>query len=113
MQCMKRGDGPSCTYPSATRSDHVIDHGERTSEAQLRLRKLEVMVNSLVGNKPVSENFNGEEEALRDYDRRQEGQQRPPGIVPGDHLESDGAEYNNYLGATQWQAVLQNVSFRP
>jgi hypothetical protein len=103
---MKRGDEASCTYPGATKSEHVTGDGERTSEAQLRLRKLEDMVNSLVGNKHVSENFNGEEEeASRDSHRYQSVQHRAPGMA---HLETEGAE-TNYLGATHWRAVLQNV----
>lgn len=111
MQCLKRGDEASCTYPSATKLEHVTGDGERTSEAQLRLRKLENMVNSLVGNKHVSGNCNGEEEeeeeeASRDSDRYQSVQQKAPGKVP----ETEGAE-TNYLGATHWRAVLQNVSF--
>jgi hypothetical protein len=30
-------------------------------------------------------------------------------MVPGGRLETEGAE-TNYLGATHWRAVLQNVS---
>jgi hypothetical protein len=106
MQCMKRGDEASCTYPSASKSEHVTGDGERTSEAQLRLRKLEDMVTSLVGNKHVSENCNEEEEeASRDSERYQIVQQQAPGKMP----ETESAE-TNYLGATHWRAVLQNVS---
>lgn len=103
---MKRGDEASCTYPSTSKSEHVTGDGERSSEAQLRLRKLEDMVNSLVENEHLSENCNGEEEeALRDSDRYQSVQQQAPGKAP----ETEGVE-PNYLGATHWRAVLQNVS---
>lgn len=103
MQCLKRGDGPTCTYPNAPRAEH--DDNPRSSEAQLRLRKLEEMVNSLMANKAGSQSCEG---ANPNPSANQTPDSTPLETSLEGHLNTSGAE-SNYLGATHWQAILQNV----
>jgi hypothetical protein len=106
MQCSKRGDGASCMYPSPQRAEH--DEGPRSSEAQLRLRKLEEMVNSLIQHKPGSESP-GREHPLTDP-VADSSLDLPPDGPTGGQLKNNNGSESNYLGATHWQAILQNVS---
>jgi hypothetical protein len=105
MQCTKRGDGASCTYQSAIPKEQ--EEVPRASEAQLRLRKLEQMVNSLMKNNRGSESC--ESETLPQGTPKRYLNQSPlttssGGLVNVNHSES------SYHGATHWQAILQNVS---
>jgi hypothetical protein len=109
MQCSKRGDGASCTYPSASRDEH--DESLRASEAQLRLRKLEEMVNSLIKHRPGTES-DDDQDSLPDPVADSRLNLPPSEASSGGRLNNNGLE-SNYLGATHWQAILQNVSTWP
>ena len=109
MQCSKRGDGDSCTYPCPPRAEH--EGGPRASEAQLRLRKLEEMVHSLIKHKPESESSDGDD-SLTDLPADSSFHLLPSEASSGSRLKNNGSE-SNYLGATHWQAILQNVSTGP
>jgi len=111
--CSKRGNGDSCTYASSTRNGH--DELSRTSEAQLRLNKLEKMITHIMNNTadgsesltdrstPHSLNV---EEHLRDLSVHNSPQSSS--VSSGGRLDISGSEAN-YLGATHWTTILENV----
>ncbi|KIN05755.1 hypothetical protein OIDMADRAFT_175917 [Oidiodendron maius Zn] len=105
MQCSKRGDGDSCTYPCPPRAEH--EGGPKASEAQLRLRKLEEMVHSLIKHKPESESSDGDD-SLADPPADSSLHLLPSEASSSSRLKNNGSE-SNYLGATHWQAILQNI----
>ncbi|KAH6677492.1 fungal-specific transcription factor domain-containing protein [Halenospora varia] len=123
--CLKRSgaDAASCSYSSSSQS--VRDKKEkpadsRTSEAQLRLQKLEEMVMGLMQNAgakgiletpeslptfatPAEQYFNGT--SMADSPPSSENSSSGPG--PG-RLHTNGEEIK-YSGATHWSTVLENI----
>ena len=114
--CSKKGHAASCSYSSGWRNrGDRRDAASKASEAQLRLQKLEQMVNSLM--QTTKEGFEGRTEKASFHnatiDRRLEGLsiQNPPKSLEtssGGRLDVNGSE-TNYLGATHWATVLENV----
>lgn len=108
MQCFNRGDGLSCSYEAVGRTER--EEGSRASEAQLRLRKLEDMVYTLVKDKLESEPHD-EGKSLSDSHASQNTHQLPPQSEESSQGHSNiNCSESNYLGATHWQAILENVS---
>lgn len=111
--CSKRGDGDSCTYSSSIRNGH--DEPSRTSEAQLRLKKLEKMITRIMNNTADSSESQTDrstphslnvEEHLRDLSVQNSPQSSS--ASSGGRLAINGSEAN-YLGATHWTTILENV----
>lgn len=90
----------------------------RTSEAQIRLQKLEDMVTGLLESS--GKELNADDDRKSCTYGTADKQSRNPAVrassreyqspVKG-HLDYDGSEVN-YLGATHWATVLENVSGR-
>ncbi len=114
--CTKKGEIVSCEYAitDQTRRDGTRSFF-KTSEAQIRLQKLEDMVTELL------ESSGKELNADNDRTSRTNGtaDKQPKSLstrasphsyqspVKG-HLDYDGSEVN-YLGATHWATILENV----
>ena len=117
MSCLKREDGQSCTYSSAERLGRErSDYGDRDSEAQLRLQKLEEMVTSLIQtNKEGSESRSDKvssHSGMGDQDRDDVSDYRSPQPSVSSmrtHLSINGTE-KEYVNNTHWTAILENVS---
>lgn len=116
--CSKRGDAVSCNYSNASRDEHNAPRrtgGPKDSEAQLRLQKLEKMVTSLMQTtRNGSENGANEASAgCRTFDQSLNrlsihNSAQSSETAPGGHLSINDSE-TNYLGATHWEAILENV----
>lgn len=101
--CTKRGEQSACTYAQHAPAVRCRrDEAPKSSEAQLRLHKLEEMVTALMGsNKPASSS-RSETLSIRAL--------TTPGIgnmCPG-HLDVSVLE-PTYIGATHWESILENV----
>jgi hypothetical protein len=116
ISCSKRGDAASCSYSNGGRNRRDrSDGGSRASEAQIRLQKLEEMVTSLMQTtKEDSENCSGKRSSqnvtvnqrsreLSNHSSPENAETRLEG-----HLDVRGSE-TNYLDATHWVTLLQNV----
>ena len=117
MSCLKRDDGQSCTYSSAERLGRErSDCGDRDSEAQLRLQKLEEMVTSLIQtNKEGSENPSekaSSHSGMGDQSHDEVSDYRSPRSSISStraHPSMSGTE-KEYVNTTHWTAILENVS---
>ena len=118
MACSRRGDGESCSYTNINK-DKPIGHGaSRATEASSRLQKLELMVTSLMhadknGTKDGTfHSTNGSvDERLEDLSIEPPSFKSLRYSVRG-HLDVHGSEIQ-YVGATNWQTILENVSYSP
>jgi hypothetical protein len=119
MSCSKRGGAASCTYSNGNQNRrHKHDGGSRASEAQLRLHKLEEMVTTLIqatkgGPESRSEEtFSSSHNVPADQRFKDLSVHHSPHICLtslGGHLDINGSEAN-YVGATHWATILENVS---
>ena len=114
--CLKRADAASCNYSESSRNSRDSYAGvPKTSEAQLRLQKLEELVTDLMQtSKQISENGSqkippGNLKADRCW---ADGSVHSPPYSfkesSGGHLNQSGSEMN-YVGATHWATILENV----
>lgn len=116
--CSKRGDAASCSYSNASRDERNVPRRNGTpkdSEAQLRLQKLERMVTSLMQTTRADLEDGGNNASARcqtfDQSLNQlsiDNSPRSSETAPGGHLSINDSE-TNYLGATHWEAILENV----
>ncbi len=107
--CTNSGSGPSCSYavrPANGRERR--DEGLRTSEAHLRLQKLEEMVTSLMQR---TEDGSGEpntnNSASNGTIEQKIGCLSVDGSLHSVNNLSKG--HLNYQGGTHWSAILENV----
>ena len=112
--CSKRGEAGSCNYISGGRNGHERPDGggSKSSEAQLRLQRLEEMVTSLMQIPDISNGHvlaHHASVAQRLNGLSVHGKQRAFETSAEGHLDIHGSE-TNYLGATHWAAILENVS---
>ena len=116
MSCIKRGEGASCTYSNTDRVGRErSDHGDRDSEAQLRLQKLENMVTNLIqtnkdrfesrSDKAASHSGMSDQnlDDISDYSSPQTSVSSTRA-----HPSMNGTE-KEYVNATHWTAILENV----
>lgn len=117
MSCSKRGDAASCNYSNGNQNwRDKRDDGSRTSEAQLRLQKLEQMVANLMQTTKESSGSRCERKPSYNatLDQRLEDlsvnslRQNFEASSEG-YLDINGSE-TNYHGATHWAAILDNVT---
>ena len=117
MSCSKRGDAASCNYSNGNQNGRDRrDNGSRTSEAQLRLQKLEQMVTSLMqttkegsGNRSERKPYYNATLDQRLEDLSVNSLRQNFEASSGGYLDINGSE-TNYHGATHWAAILDNVS---
>jgi hypothetical protein len=97
------------------RRDEVL----RTSEAQIRLQKLEEMVTTLMQrsgegseglNAKTSSSSKTVEQSISNLSV--DGSPYPSNGASGGHWDVKGSEVN-YLGATHWSTILENVGSFP
>ena len=115
MSCSKRGDVASCNYSNGTRSTRDgRDEASRTSEAQIRLQKLEQMVSGLLEKtkagtgQRVDETPHDVTVDQRLKDLSVQSSLESSQASTGGYLDVHGSK-SNYFGATHWAAVLENV----
>ena len=117
MACSKRGDGDSCAYSNSGRSGRG-GHNEpsRASEAHSRLQKLEKMVTCLMlANKnnsisgPAASQGDSVDERLRSLSIEPPSRSSQPALEG--YLDIHGSE-TQYVGATNWATILENVCDR-
>lgn len=116
MNCSKRGDAASCDYTNGLRKGRdKRDEASKASEAQTRLQKLEQMVTSLMQPTSQGSETSGDTRSssstifhqnLKDLPVHSSTQTSEPSC--GGHLDVQGSE-TNYLGATHWATILENV----
>lgn len=89
----------------------------RDLEAQIRLQKLEEMVTVLMRTTKDSPEHHDEESSTQTgtFDQRLKGlsihnASQILKTPPGGHLDVTHDSETNYLGATHWEAILENVS---
>ncbi|KAK3171834.1 hypothetical protein OEA41_003918 [Lepraria neglecta] len=116
MSCSKRGDAASCNYSNGNQNGHDRrDGGSRTSEAQLRLQKLEQMVTNLM--QTTKEGSGNRSERKPSYNATLDQRLEDLSVnslrqnfeaSSGGYLDINGSE-TNYHGATHWAAILDNI----
>ena len=113
--CSMRGNAASCNYSNgAPHGRGTGSGGSRATEAQLRLQKLEEIVTSLMqtskdgyqsSSKPATYNSTVDRR-LKDLSIHSSPQTFE--TCSGGRLDINGTE-TNYLGATHWTTILENV----
>ncbi len=105
-----------CSYFNGGRNERDrSDGGSKASEAQLRLQNLEEMVTSLMQTTKETSEIHSEKRspqtvAVDERPKDLSVQNSPQNFETssGGHLDIHGSE-TNYLGATHWATILQNV----
>ena len=113
--CSKRGDASACVYSNdsqPTRKDQ--SRASRSTEASLRLQKLEGMVLALMQTPSSSGNVSSQSPCILDTDRTPENLLSEGSDVNGSdsmgHLDSQGSD-RSYVGSTHWATILENVGW--
>lgn len=109
--CSMRGNGASCRFANAAQNEREAGRdASRTSEARLRLHRLEKMVTDLMRTtKKESESSAHSaniDSRLKDLTVR--SSLPPSERVSTGHLQTNGTE-TDYLGATHWATILDTV----
>lgn len=118
MSCSRRGKAASCQYSNGSQNVHDRHGGEsKASEAQQRLQKLEEMVTSLMqtnkeGSESGSVNISPHNATVDQRFNKLSVHSLPQTFVRSSigHLDVNCSE-TNYLGATHWATILENVGF--
>ena len=116
MSCIKRGDTASCVYSTNAQVRHhrPYSSGPKTSEAQLRLQKLEEVVASLLrtssnGSERLTNHESLDDDAVNQLKSLSvDNPPQKPNLTIQGHLDHRGSE-TNYHGATHWATILENV----
>lgn len=117
MACSKRGDTTACCYDDDSLSARDRQEGSyKTSEAQLRLQKLEAIVTSLMqtpggGSSSASSSDVFSHPSVQSS-TSQSSTEEVSKAPPTGHLDAWGSQIN-YVGGTHWATVLENVSTPP
>jgi hypothetical protein len=111
--CAKNGIGSSCNYAAlATNGHERRDEGLRSSEAHLRLRKLEEMVTSL-----MQQTVDGTENPSFDSSHSNSSFEQSIGTLSVNSMPHSIKAYSRspsgYQGGTHWSAILENVCCSP
>lgn len=113
--CSKRGDPALCSYDNDVPSKSTRRQGPTiAAEAQVRLQRLEEMVTSLMqapkedSARPIDDTSfhigNSDQQSAVSTNNSH----RLFKVPSGGHLDTQGSE-TNYVGATHWATVLENV----
>jgi Fungal Zn(2)-Cys(6) binuclear cluster domain len=107
--CASTGIGSSCHY--ATRPANGLerrDEGLRTSEAHLRLQKLEEMVTSLM--QKTGDGLDGSKSNIAPSNGTIERSISTLSVDGSSHYPNGSSNgHLDYQGATHWSAILENV----
>ena len=111
--CTSRDAASACHYGTGSEvTSSPAKGGSRTSEAQLRLQKLEETVTTLLRGDNVIENIgivSPPTDATDGLPRSRESTQIPiENRAALGHLDIKGSQ-TTYVGATHWASILNNV----